>query len=429
MFGQVACTAKSIFDGYYQSEATHYLKATDPGKYGIEEDDCERHRYCVYGHSKACPASVTGHKTPENMFYCRQCPYGSGCYDVTEDDSREIITCGSESRGKRHSASGNVRCFNCERRKGCEHRNQYFPYADSTTYELDCPIGTYSEVYDIGCLDALYEQNKCPFGYRTTILSGGDFIETSKQICTIYGLEGNNPFPDTNHLCVTGTYTTTGFPSCYVSIPAYLHKRKDSGAKITDEFRPVDLCLKGYYCSVGFNHTAHSYGLKTARCPHANYARELTGSHTMEENCDLCPPGHRCPGNTLKEKCKAGYVCEIGVIHEIVTCPSGLYYASDRDPTIQSIYELCLQCPAGKVCDIDEKKGPAVSKSDGKDLQLCPEGYRCGIQTSNPQAYPSDPGTYIEDKGIFDHDSMVCPKNAYCPPGSEKPLICPVSSL
>lgn len=423
MYGESACKTVTEFDGHYQGDKTQYIKAVDPGKSGWQEIDCLTEEYCIYGESNACPVTFSSEGL---KFYCIQCPFGSACLTPTSAGQR---LCGNDTR--RHSRSGYTECFNCNRSKSCEHRNQYFPYSerdlanplDQYTYELDCPIGTYSGTYNISCHDATRRRNYCPFGFRTTNISGIEFNETVEQGCTIHNLHNSDPLPNGRQKCVTGTYTTHGFPYCLVSPPGYISERENN--KLFDN---KDLCLKGYYCSLDFDHRTSSFGLKTARCPHGSYANDLTGSHTMEENCEVCPPGYRCPGNSDKEKCKDGYICELGVIKESVRCPSGFYYAKDVDATTKGTYELCLQCPKGKVCDYNETEGPAISNTGGADLKKCPVGHRCGLQTSNPQAYPSNPGYYIGQEETVDQAEVECPINAYCPSGSEKPIICPVSS-
>lgn len=418
MYGEAACKGVSLAGGYYQGSQTQYLKAVAPGAFGWKEDECSGTEYCIYGRKIQYEASKTGYKTATNLFYWIQCPYGKGCYSQSD-----VIVCGIN--GHRHSKSGNDECFNCDKNRGCMYRNQYFPYPDPKLptdpaephiYELTCPIGTYSDTYDLTCHDDTHRRNYCPHGYRTTNLRGTAFSGTIEQECTIHGLYGNDPLPDKKQGCVTGTYTTTGIPYCLVSPPGFISARNNTAL-----FEDDDQCLEGYYCSLDFEHTTSTYGLKTARCPHGNYARDSKGSHTMEVNCDACPPGHRCPGNSLKEKCKAGYICDLGVIKESVTCPSGFYYDESLVQTTPlGTYELCFQCVEGKVCANDE--GPALSST----VEDCPKGYRCGLQTSNPKAYPSDPGYYIDITGAILEPSKKCRTNTYCPSGAEEPIVCPV---
>jgi len=406
LYGGGVCNSYADGIGYYHKANMPYLAPAAIGKLLTSgtETDCVKNNYCIYGKQTACPGNLkTSHMTSDTgNYYCSTCDYGYACY---EDPL--VKACVNSTR---QSRSGNTDCFQCNADEDCVYRNQYFIFRDDANDQLKCPKEYYANTGDMVCSDVPYWSNQCRFGYQQILNSAdvGKHFAERRYTCKNYGLYGDNPLPSTVQDCVLGTYTTTGFPACLISLPGYIMPGTN-----TDFLTSADRCPQGFYCAADFDSSTSTYSLRTTRCPYGTYARDtFTGGKSESEVCLPCPMGKYCKGNSKTTDCPDGKICEIGTFQPIVTCPVGFYFDTAKtDPTY---YGHCTQCEAGYYC-------PQGCTTAGK--KTCPEGFQCGVQTSVPKSNPTDPGTFIGTSG---GTPQICPTGKYCPLGSKIGVDCPV---
>lgn len=188
-------------------------------------------------------------------------------------------------------------------------------------------------------------------------------------------------------------------------------------------------CDPGYQCPAGSNTSAPDQylcprggwcdGKDYFPCPVGSYGN-VTGSSSMSEGCELCPPGYFCqyPGTITYETnvCPEGHYCPLGTKNMIqFPCPGGTY----NNKTMQmSLESGCGQlCPSGYYC-------PEGSASP----TACPAGFYCPEGTPLYSVFPCPLGTYGPNStASAAEECLTCLAGHYCPSGNEThPTVSPL---
>ena len=210
------------------------------------------------------------------------------------------------------------------------------------------------------------------------------------------------------------------------------------------------VCDAGYWCSFGVN-TPRPEDLRDIDDPQLMLGNRCDVGHScttvLESECPLgtyqpdyrksdclpCPAGYNCDelgiSDLTDHLCPDGSYCIEGTGDTIAPepCPIGTYSISEG----LEKREDCIDCPAGKFCDID-----------GNVVGDCQAGFYCsgGSSTDTPcqagmtcdgtNSAPNDPDFQIEtcwDNPDVDATAEVggiCIPGYYCPAGAARPNPC-----
>lgn len=185
-------------------------------------------------------------------------------------------------------------------------------------------------------------------------------------------------------------------------------------------------CEPGYFCTNG----------RRFPCPLGRYGNS---SGLTDSNCtDICPKGYYCPyGTSIPIRCgESSYYCP-EASGERLLIPLGnyginIYNNNDNNneennnlidfPT--DLNYATQECPKGYYCEQGVKR-PCPPGYNGNDtnliektcLGLCPLGYYCPLNTSEPIKCPS--GTFSNILGSTTEECQgKCDAGYYCPAGS-----------
>ncbi|KAL8271281.1 hypothetical protein Esti_004796 [Eimeria stiedai] len=311
------------------------------------------------------------------------------------------------------------------------------------------------------------EQQKCPAG--TFCKEGVDSVPWVSS----------HPCPKGSY-CPEGTVAPVGCPvgkvnpksgqadlSACTPVPAGYYVSSPGWAE------PEGLCKLGHYCPEG------STSGQMNPCPLGTFARQ-TGAKS-EEDCDKCPQGYYCNGQT-PILCEEGHYCPLGSvepqecppgtlstttgntsINECIACPPG-YYCEEGGTTITFNHDgvcfgrivnaryMCYggavtptptdgvtgeRCSPGGYCKAGAttksyceagKYNPNEGASSAKDCINCPEGYVCSGSHSPEPDGKCSPGAYCTG-GAFSSRQHVAAKGHYAPEGSSMQYPCKAGSF
>eukprot|EP00960_Hanusia_phi_P063233 765413-Hanusia_phi.AAC.1 len=198
--------------------------------------------------------------------------------------------------------------------------------------------------------------------------------------------------------------------------------------------KPTGYCSGGFFCKGGSKDaTGSSCDERSLVC------NEVTCSHLDSLSCGgECEKGFFCPsGSSSPLLCPAGKYCAYArATFPTGNCSAGYYCGALGNDVFQpSHYNqstgICppgTYCPSGTIFPIPCPPGTFSNSSQNVQQEqclLCPPGHFCPSQrTIVPQQ--CEQGYYCP-KGMIQANppSNICPKGAYCKPGSSHPMPCP----
>lgn len=144
----------------------------------------------------------------------------------------------------------------------------------------------------------------------------------------------------------------------------------------------------------------------------------------MVTTAGLCSPGFYCiegSSSTRQTPCPSGRYCERGTHHPKL-CPAGTFF----NGTMARKERDCIQCTAGKYCEISGLTMPTGICQDGyycprgsvnKTAVECPIGTYCPTESSQFRKCPA--GMYTDYTKASQCD--LCPKRYFCIPENVMP--------
>lgn len=205
--------------------------------------------------------------------------------------------------------------------------------------------------------------------------------------------------------CTRGTYSFEGQAACSPCHPGYDCLPESPTPTPLDSICPI-----GRYCSPPADPTP---------CPAGTFGNK-TGGTSVGDACAPCPAGSRCAAGATPgswSACPIGHFCPEGTtaLSSGVPCPAGTY----NPATGASVIEDCLLCPNRSYCP----RGSSAPLA-------CPAGYFCPSGTRAAHRHPCPAGTFSPAGSKLDaSECSLCPKGAYCLPGSTQPTLCPAGTF
>ena len=374
-------------------------------------------------------------------FYCTKeckkpilCPPGYYCPPSTEHATQ--FPCSSGTFINITGSSSQNECKECLPGYYC---------LDGTSYpEIPCNEGFYCPP------GSSSPSNKCPVGSYCPIQSSSPKLCDAGKFCDTESLSQPTGNCSKGYFCILGAKSFQP------------NKQPDNSS---------GPCPVGHYCPLGtINGQACPPGtyqpLERAESPDdcklcdAGYYCE---GHGNEKPTGPCQPGYFCPegqkvSNPIDNICPVGYFCTEGTM-EAMLCQNGTY----QNEIGQAV---CKICPAGFVCNTEQKPSTYFNETICPKGHYCPPGclipVPCPYGTYNSHEGRGDvleclecPGGYICDemglgiyskpcpKGYFcirgagtDIDKAnssanfgVCPSGHYCPMSTVYPLKCPTGTF
>ena len=419
---------------YYCPEGTGYPNVCPPGTYSPGGDGslslarvedctlCPGGQYCNYGKvTGLCSAGflcLWGNYLPQprqdaiDQGYLLNgtvltngdiCPIGYWCPEGT----LTAIVCGNGTVGLRVGLRSEDECTTCPAGYLCiEHEFTMTPcpaghYCPFGLPQTACPPGTYNNKTKGEDLSACV---LCEAGYYCPELAMTTYV--------------NNPTPH-------GHYSGAGHEASY-PCPAGTYQPKGDGTAVS-----ADMCLPcpvGYWCgpeASAFTHICPEgtycpeRSAAPVHCPSGFYC-EYGKAKLMP-----CPEGYYCPPlSSYPEPCLNGTYCP-GVNSVPYVCPMG--WASRNDTAIRgTMNESCEVCPPGYysanslycvMCDAGHVCLAGATTAKPEDRQRdggypCPVAHYCEPGTLQEQ--PCPPGTFypgIRGKSI--KSCTDCPSNSF----------------
>lgn len=182
-----------------------------------------------------------------------------------------------------------------------------------------------------------------------------------------------------------------------------------TGADFTAQAVP---CGGGFFCATGNN--------TPAECPAGAYCPPASGAPVE------CPAGFECESSVdAPLPCSAGTFCAAGVAVG-AACP-----ASRFCPTGTALPRSCTAggfCPRGSAAPTPCLRG-SFCPADAAAPTLCPPGvWGNASGLSAPSCSGPCASSFFCPSGSTNASAALCPRGAFCPPGSGAPVLCPVGT-
>lgn len=287
----------------------------------------------------------------------------------------------------------------------------YCPAGSSSSIEMPCPEGTYSDSYEIFDASQCYV---CPAGYKCPEATSS---LTGMIACPL------------NQFCIPGTKSSVTMKCPAGSYAPY------TNSKSMDDCIP---CPYGSYCLSGENPATCPMGYYCPKsteyanqypCP-AGFYLDKYGGKVLGE-CRACGIGNYCPeGSSTPVPCPAGtYNNVTNVLEKCYTCPAGKYCPLGTD--------FPLKCAAGtystteqsscSFCNIGTYCPNEATTEDEMKAQLCPAGVYC----SRTVSVTVDGASLVIPVGLDVYPNLrdhYCSSGYYCPEGTTQQLECPAGT-